>query len=131
MSFYPSSNPLPTLDLHGYRKEAAIRAVTEFLDRQSRRNAPNDGWVTIITGAGSHSPDGPVLRTAVESLLRRRQIQFERDTPGPSRCSLDRERCGTRSTKPPIPNWYWQILVILCRVCTERNNSNLPCPKPR
>ena len=82
MSFYPSSNPLPTLDLHGYRKEAAIRAVTEFLDRQSRRNAPNDGWVTIITGAGSHSPDGPVLRTAVESLLRRRQIQFERDTPG-------------------------------------------------
>ena len=72
----------PTLDLHGLRKDAAVRAVTDFLDRQSRHGNAASSWVLIITGTGSHSLSGPVLRTAVESLLQRRHMTFERNTPG-------------------------------------------------
>ena len=36
----------------------------------------------IITGTGSHSAAGPVLRTAVASLLTRRAMEFTRPTPG-------------------------------------------------
>ena len=75
-----TTQQLPTLDLHGYRKEAAIRAVTDFLDVQSRLG---NQMVSIITGTGAHSAAGPVLRTAVTSLLQRRQMEFSRgDTAG-------------------------------------------------
>ena len=49
-----------SLDLHGYRKEAAIRAVTDFLERVASVSPTHleSRWVTIITGTGQHSPDG-------------------------------------------------------------------------
>lgn len=81
----------PELDLHGFRREVAIRAVTDFLDQQTRptmtetnqkNNNQNLLLVSIITGSGSHSQAGPVLRSAVESLLQRRRMEFVRDTPG-------------------------------------------------
>lgn len=79
-----------TLDLHGYRRDAAIVAVTNFLGlqrRQVERQTRSCGnctspWVTIITGTGSHSPTGPVLRREVASLLARRQFDFLQNTPG-------------------------------------------------
>lgn len=64
-----------TLDLHGYRREAAIAELTCFLEKHST-------WVRIITGSGSHSRHGPVIRSAVESLLQRRRVRHERETPG-------------------------------------------------
>ena len=60
-----------TIDLHGYRKSEAIAALTSFLERNQ-----GQGWVTVITGSGAHSHNGPILRTAVQSLLEKRQMEF-------------------------------------------------------
>ena len=73
------------LDLHGKRRDAAIVAVTNFLDLQRRladKQSSQCCWVTIITGTGSHSSVGPVLRSAVVSLLSRRNMEFIQSTPG-------------------------------------------------
>jgi hypothetical protein len=67
---------LAELDLHGLTREKAIRAVTDFIEVNKRN------YVRIITGSGSHSTHGPVLRTAVESLLTRRNMNFQRDSAG-------------------------------------------------
>ena len=64
------------LDLHGLTREKAIRAVTDFIEENKLNN------VRIITGTGSHSTRGPVLRSAVESLLTRRNMMFNRETAG-------------------------------------------------
>lgn len=74
----------PTLDLHGQFEKAAIQLVTNFLDEQSRKKGHSAGFVNIITGQGKHSNSsrGPVLRIAVESLLKRRKMQFRQDFPG-------------------------------------------------
>jgi len=77
----------PELDLHGYRKSAAIRAVTDYLEVQAKAAASNSleqSWVRIITGTGSHSSmfGGPVLRTSVDKLLTKRQMEYQQDTPG-------------------------------------------------
>jgi DNA-nicking Smr family endonuclease len=50
------------LDLHGYRKEAAIRAVTDFVERiSSKQTRDSSVWVSIITGSGQHSTDGEFI----------------------------------------------------------------------
>jgi len=74
----PIITPVACLDLHGYRKEAAIRALTDFIERLSLNRPTCDGsvWVNVITGSGQHSSQGPVLRTAVDKLLRKRQMKF-------------------------------------------------------
>lgn len=36
----------------------------------------SDCWVLVITGSGVHSPEGPVLRTCVEALLKKRQMHY-------------------------------------------------------
>lgn len=64
------------LDLHGLSRERAIRAVTDFIEENKRNN------VRIITGTGSHSTHGPVLRSAVESLLTRRNMMFNKESAG-------------------------------------------------
>jgi hypothetical protein len=65
------------LDLHGRTKEAAIREVTQFLETHGEAS-----WVHIITGSGAHSPSGPVVRGAVEGVLKRRQMEYRRTSPG-------------------------------------------------
>jgi hypothetical protein len=71
-----------TVDLHGYRKDGAMRELTSFLE--GHRVAGTATPVMVITGTGSHSSDvgGPVLRTAVQSLLERREMEFSRNTAG-------------------------------------------------
>jgi hypothetical protein len=71
-----------TLDLHGYRKDGAMSEVTSFLE--GHRVAGTTASVMVITGTGSHSSDigGPVLRSAVQSLLERREMEFSRNTAG-------------------------------------------------
>ena len=56
----PASCAMESLDLHGYRKDAAIRAVTDFLEQvvSISPTLQKSRWVTIITGTGQHSPDG-------------------------------------------------------------------------
>jgi len=68
----------PMLDLHGLQKEDAIKAATRFLEIHENSGS----FVIIITGSGSHSPNGPVLRSAVDNMLRRRMMEYEQDKPG-------------------------------------------------
>ena len=78
---------MPLLDLHGYQERPAIRALTDFLEEHkninsnSPRNRRHGTWVRVITGTGSHSTRGPILRPAVQSLFERRQMTFTMDTP--------------------------------------------------
>mmetsp|Transcript_4024 Transcript_4024/g.4535 ORF Transcript_4024/g.4535 Transcript_4024/m.4535 type:complete len:318 (+) Transcript_4024:78-1031(+) len=69
-------NDISKLDLHGYTKSEGICRTTEFLDRTSRKIRDDKTWVLIVTGSGSHSSHGPVLRGAIESLLKKRNIEF-------------------------------------------------------
>eukprot|EP00536_Pseudo-nitzschia_multiseries_P015268 jgi/Psemu1/291917/fgenesh1_pg.848_\ len=66
-----------TLDLHGCTKSEGTCRTTEFLDRTSGlvKNAET-AWVLIITGSGAHSPQGPVLRGAIEALLDKRKMEY-------------------------------------------------------
>jgi len=58
--------PAATLDLHGLSREEALVRTRSFLEHAARQ-----GWpaVVIVTGKGLNSPNGPVLRRAVEQLL--------------------------------------------------------------
>ena len=72
-----------TLDLHGRRLEDAISEVTMYFDRIRRTYAsisnvaaPKSLDVIVITGKGSHSTSGPVLRSAVRKLLIKRGMDY-------------------------------------------------------
>lgn len=61
-----SRRPDAELDLHGLDRSKARERVRHFLE-----NAGHHGLQTvlIITGAGLHSPEGPVLRAEIEKFL--------------------------------------------------------------
>eukprot|EP00804_Cyclotella_cryptica_P025786 CCRYP_002675-RA/>CCRYP_002675-RA protein AED:0.32 eAED:0.32 QI:143/1/1/1/0.75/0.6/5/24/472 len=86
-----------TLDLHGRRLEDAIAAVTLYFDRIRSTYAAihptsaatsNSLKVTVITGSGSHSTHGPVLRSAVQKLLVKRGMTFSIE-PGKGAFTVD------------------------------------------
>ena len=86
-----------TLDLHGKRLEDAIAAVTFYFDRIRHTYAainpisaasPNSLKVTVVTGSGSHSTHGPVLRSAVQKLLVKRGMNFSIE-PGKGAFTVD------------------------------------------
>jgi DNA-nicking Smr family endonuclease len=59
--------PEATLDLHGLRRDEALRAVHDFVRAQQRTGAR---YLLIIAGKGQHSPGGvSVLREAVVEAL--------------------------------------------------------------
>mmetsp|Transcript_5484 Transcript_5484/g.7000 ORF Transcript_5484/g.7000 Transcript_5484/m.7000 type:complete len:331 (+) Transcript_5484:147-1139(+) len=66
------------LDLHGQTRDKAIKNSVSYLDRIRFENSNTNTkiWVTIITGTGSHSSNGPVLRTAIEKILKMRQMEY-------------------------------------------------------
>jgi hypothetical protein len=57
-------------------------ALTSFLE--GHRVAGTTASVQVVTGTGSHSEHmgGPVLRSAVQSLLERREMEYSRNTAG-------------------------------------------------
>ena len=72
-----------SIDLHGKRLEEAVRDTSLFLERVRRAwsSASTAGlngrlMVTIITGSGSHSSHGPVLRSAIKRLLDKRGMNY-------------------------------------------------------
>src|SRR3569832_933172 len=67
---------LPELDLHGFQQSPAIQVLTRFLEMHSK------SWVHIITGSGSHSQHGPVLKPAVERLLKLREMEYKITSAG-------------------------------------------------
>jgi DNA-nicking Smr family endonuclease len=62
------------LDLHGKTAPEAELAVRNFIDDWRRREP--GAVVLIITGKGKGSADGPVLRPAIQSLLKTRLSGF-------------------------------------------------------
>ena len=56
-----------TLDLHGRRAAEAGAVVKSFLLTHRRLRSPA---VRIVTGKGRHSPERPVLKEVVETILR-------------------------------------------------------------
>mmetsp|Transcript_641 Transcript_641/g.1194 ORF Transcript_641/g.1194 Transcript_641/m.1194 type:complete len:274 (-) Transcript_641:63-884(-) len=83
-SWKSSSNVavVATIDLHGYKKADAISRLTEFLEQVKRENSKKGGagtcscWVEVVTGSGSHSQHGPVLRGAVQALFEKREMKW-------------------------------------------------------
>lgn len=81
-NFKNPPQPVAEIDLHGYTKSDAIQRLTAFLDQVSRHHSKKrptsntECWVLVVTGSGAHSPYGPVLRTAVEDLLKKRQMKY-------------------------------------------------------
>ncbi|HEV2749291.1 MAG TPA: Smr/MutS family protein [Gemmatimonadales bacterium] len=65
------------LDLHGYSAAEAPAAVRAFLERWQRRKA--GAVVSIVTGKGNRSANGPVLRGLVKNLLERECRVIVRD----------------------------------------------------
>ena len=55
------------LDLHGYLKEEALQRLKHFIASAYARGVQA---VLVITGKGINSPEGPVLRGAVDTWLR-------------------------------------------------------------
>ncbi len=55
------------LDLHGLLRDEAISRLEHFIERAFSRGMEA---VLVITGKGINSPEGPVLRGAVEAWLR-------------------------------------------------------------
>jgi hypothetical protein len=75
---------LPSIDLHGLTKDDAISTVANFLNthrasphlKQKSNSHYKPVPVIIITGSGKHSHSGPVLRTAVEKYLQKREMNY-------------------------------------------------------
>lgn len=90
----PILPPVTTLDLHGKLVEDAIAEVTLFLERirtyHHHAAALTGGggttccYVQIITGSGSHSRHGPILRSAVQKLLDKRRMIWKLEHGGGS-----------------------------------------------
>ena len=55
------------LDLHGLTKDEALDALNSFVKGAYRRGQQA---VLVITGRGNHSPDEPILKSAVDKWLR-------------------------------------------------------------
>lgn len=79
----PIQSITATIDLHGHRKSEGIIALTRFLDsvvsqatKKKGTTSTGEIWVLVITGSGAHSSEGPVLRTAIQSILEKRKMQF-------------------------------------------------------
>lgn len=73
-------NHIATLDLHGLTKSEGLVRATKFFDQISsaqRKNGKGDAWVLVITGSGAHSPDGPVLRGAIKSMIKKRRMNHK------------------------------------------------------
>uniref|UniRef100_A0A7S2M8P5 Smr domain-containing protein n=1 Tax=Skeletonema marinoi TaxID=267567 RepID=A0A7S2M8P5_9STRA len=76
------------LDLHGRRSDEAIRELTSFLEtiRVAATRvlaAPSsEFYVTVITGSGSHSSHGPILRSVVQRLLEKRGMSYQLERGG-------------------------------------------------
>jgi len=78
------------IDLHGRRSDDAVRELTLFLERirsaasrvPSFAASSSQFYVTVITGSGSHSTHGPILRSVVQRLLEKRGMSYQLERGG-------------------------------------------------
>ena len=67
-------NKQKILDLHGFTRDEALRELEDFLFYAKQ---DNDVQVEVITGRGSHSPEGvPVLKHAVIAYLNSNSFSY-------------------------------------------------------
>lgn len=64
-----TQTPDKIVDLHGYK----IREAESVLSELCKQNKIH---VRIIVGKGTHSVNGPVLRTFVKDFLQRKNVRF-------------------------------------------------------
>ena len=70
--------PEDELDLHGFKAEAAISRLNDFIVTSSKKGLRK---VLVIYGKGNHSKNGPVLKKAVHEYLE--QCPFTGETGVP------------------------------------------------
>lgn len=76
------------IDLHGRRSDEAVRELTSFFETvrvaAARINAaPSSSfYVRVITGSGSHSSHGPILRSVVQRLMDKRGMSYQLERGG-------------------------------------------------
>ena len=76
------------LDLHGRRSDEAVRDLTLFLETIRLAAArvaaapSSEFYVTVITGSGSHSSHGPILRSVIRRLLEKRGMTYSLERGG-------------------------------------------------
>lgn len=68
----------PTLDLHGLTRDEAVYELEDFLRWAQHENI---SCVEVITGKGTHSPDGvAVVRNATLAVLNAHGYRYEFDS---------------------------------------------------
>jgi len=95
----------PTLDLHGYSREEAVRSARFWINE---RRLDRESTVRLITGRGLRSAGPAVLPPAIEELLQSLRgdsvRSFERETGGGSyRIRLVPLAPAGRARTPPPP----------------------------
>jgi len=120
-------DPVESLDLHNYQRDRAIAKVTIFLSKiASSTLTTNCGhrgvWVCIVTGSGSHSPNGPQLRDAVKALLIKREMEFSLCRGGGA--FMVRVDSGMELYEGPLPTDTKLTFKI---DCTNHRATHGPC----
>eukprot|EP01124_Arcella_intermedia_P011914 TRINITY_DN18274_c0_g1_i1.p1 TRINITY_DN18274_c0_g1~~TRINITY_DN18274_c0_g1_i1.p1 ORF type:complete len:741 (+),score=186.95 TRINITY_DN18274_c0_g1_i1:78-2300(+) len=62
------------IDLHGFQSTSAMDVLSNVLDYYSRK--PNIQYLQIVTGAGSNSVNGAVLKPLVRGFLKNKNLSF-------------------------------------------------------
>ena len=90
-----------SIDLHGYNKSDAIQVLTAFLE-EVRTKSTSTSMVLVITGSGKHSQQGAVLRSTIENLFQRREMQYTWGDSGKGSFLVD-ARSGFTLYEPEQP----------------------------
>merc|ERR1712232_207361 len=49
-------------------------------DNNDNDHTTSSVWVNVVTGTGSHSPFGPILKPAIQNLFIKREMEYYLDT---------------------------------------------------
>jgi Smr domain len=109
----------PSYSYHFHRKQQQIQQqLHSKITKKYQQASPAIVSCRIVTGTGSHSGmmGGPILRTAIESLLQRRQMQYSIENPG---CFLVNANSGIQFVTMKTTGADTKIQII------DNNNSSL------
>jgi len=79
-------------------------------------------WVCVVTGSGSHSESGPVIRTAVANLLKKRGMNFHANRGGGS-FTVD-AASGIELQDDPRTRYVDTKVILQHRSCSSPNLVN-------
>lgn len=121
-----------SIDLHGYNKSDAIQVLTAFLE-EVKTKSTSTSMVLVITGSGKHSQQGAVLRSTIENLFQRREMQYSWGDPGKGSLLVD-ARSGFTLYEPEQPQDTKVILSPIdsnsSKTLATRLRENLPQKPP-